>query len=171
MQLHVQPVQADSPTEGFTTITSAEGNIVRVPESFLCPITMNLMVRPLVNRNGHTFEQEAIQAWLKKTGECHLTRQPMSPSNFYRDANLELKIKNFRQQNEIPATDEVYSILDPEELVAGFVMTVDGEDPEEHEKDEAEEEKEENTDAVVVRKTTIFSQFARRMRSKRRGCQ
>jgi U-box domain len=116
-------------------IASAEGILFEIPESFVCPITMSLMLHPLVNRAGHTFESEAILAWLKKTGQCPLTRQPMGPGDFIRDRTLELKIKAFRHQHGIPEPKNSlleYGLVSPAKLVSGFVitMTVDNDDEE-----------------------------------------
>ena len=37
-----------------------------IPNSFLCPITSNLMVDPVVAADGHTYEREAIEEWLRR---------------------------------------------------------------------------------------------------------
>ena len=40
-----------------------------VPGSFICPITLELFVEPVVAADGHTYEKEAIRRWLSRAGQ------------------------------------------------------------------------------------------------------
>jgi U-box domain len=60
-----------------------------------------MMVHPLVNRAGHSFEAIAILDWLSKTDKCPLTRKPMLPSDFIRNRRLEHRIREFRIENNL----------------------------------------------------------------------
>lgn len=76
------------------------------PEDFTCPITLQVMVRPLCTRSGRNFERSAILEWIGRTGQCPLTRQPMSPSDLIPNRPLELRIKVWRDNNGIkPPSD------------------------------------------------------------------
>ena len=50
---------------------------VVIPDQFICPLTLECMVTPMMTRSGHSFERSAIVAWLKKNGSHPLTRQRM----------------------------------------------------------------------------------------------
>jgi U-box domain len=119
-------------------IAAANGKLVEIPVSFICPITLSLMLHPLVNRAGHTFESEAILAWVKKTRQCPLTRQPMGPSDFIRDRTLELKLKAFRHQHGIPEPTCFleHGIVSPAKLASGFVITVTEADDDDEESED-----------------------------------
>ena len=39
-------------------------NMSLVPESFLCPITRNIMNNPYIDNDGNTYEYSAIFEWL-----------------------------------------------------------------------------------------------------------
>ncbi|CAF3802955.1 unnamed protein product [Rotaria magnacalcarata] len=43
-----------------------------------CPITMDLFHDPVVASDGHTYERQAIEQWIRSNGTSPLTRQPLS---------------------------------------------------------------------------------------------
>lgn len=49
----------------------------KAPDYLCCSITHQLMVDPVVDRNGNTFEREAIEKWIKQHGTCPNTREPL----------------------------------------------------------------------------------------------
>eukprot|EP00522_Entomoneis_paludosa_P008526 CAMPEP_0172439662 /NCGR_PEP_ID=MMETSP1065-20121228/576_1 /TAXON_ID=265537 /ORGANISM="Amphiprora paludosa, Strain CCMP125" /LENGTH=247 /DNA_ID=CAMNT_0013188375 /DNA_START=244 /DNA_END=987 /DNA_ORIENTATION=+ len=73
---------------------------VEVPDKFICPITLNIMSRPLCNRNGISYERSAILEWIEQNGTCPLTRQPLRPSQLIPNRPLEVQIKSFRMQHK-----------------------------------------------------------------------
>eukprot|EP00730_Choanoeca_flexa_P007483 TRINITY_DN12340_c1_g1_i1.p1 TRINITY_DN12340_c1_g1~~TRINITY_DN12340_c1_g1_i1.p1 ORF type:complete len:730 (+),score=153.13 TRINITY_DN12340_c1_g1_i1:94-2190(+) len=48
-----------------------------VPDRLLCPITMDLMVDPVLAEDGRVYDREAIATWLRQTGMSPMTRQPI----------------------------------------------------------------------------------------------
>lgn len=44
-----------------------------VPTYMLCPITMEIMLEPVICCDGHTYEREEIERWLKKSARSPLT--------------------------------------------------------------------------------------------------
>ena len=79
-----------------------------VPCSYISPITLSLMVHPLLSKTGMHYERSAIFAWLKKSNTCPMTRQPLYLSHLISDRALENEIKLFKERNGImePADDE-----------------------------------------------------------------
>jgi U-box domain len=77
--------------------------IYDVPEEFICPLTLQVMTNPVVNRQGNRYEKAALVKWLSLNTACPLTRNPIRLSDFIRDTNLQQKIKQWRtNQGEDP---------------------------------------------------------------------
>ena len=52
-----------------------------VPPEFICPITQELIVFPVMSRYGLNYERQAILEWLQKGNPtCPMTRKPLRPS-------------------------------------------------------------------------------------------
>ncbi|CAF1003096.1 unnamed protein product [Adineta steineri] len=47
-------------------------------ENLKCPITLELFHDPVIAQDGHTYEREAIVAWLTQNGTSPKTREPMT---------------------------------------------------------------------------------------------
>lgn len=80
-----------------------------IPEEFLCPLTLEIMVDPIMNREGHSYERSAIVTWLNTNTTCPLTRKPMRISDFISNRLLQSKIQSWRiSQGDDPTevTDE-----------------------------------------------------------------
>eukprot|EP00667_Euglena_gracilis_P007076 EG_transcript_7144 len=60
-----------------------------MPERYLCPITTEIMVDPVMDLHGHNFERSAIAEWLGRSEECPLSREPIHLHTLY--PNLALK--------------------------------------------------------------------------------
>jgi U-box domain len=84
------------------TVTTSDGSSFFIPSEFICPITLNPMVHPLMNKSGLNFEREAIVKWLASNGSCPMTRMPMKPSDFIPNRPLEARIRFWRLSNGIP---------------------------------------------------------------------
>lgn len=76
---------------------------VEVPSRFICPITLEVMSRPLKSKSGHNFERSAIRAWLRKGYKtCPLTRLPMHEEDLVPNQELENSIQFWTWENHIP---------------------------------------------------------------------
>ncbi|CAG9467059.1 unnamed protein product [Pedinophyceae sp. YPF-701] len=51
---------------------------VEAPQAFLCPITHEAMRDPVIDKDGNSYEREAIVAWLAVHGTSPITRAPMT---------------------------------------------------------------------------------------------
>jgi U-box domain len=94
------------------TITTDDGRIVEVPELYICPITLQPMVHPLMTREGRNFEREAIVAWLGKSQTCPLTRNPLYPRDLVPNRPLEAQMRFWRYNNglvDVADGEEVHS--------------------------------------------------------------
>jgi U-box domain len=76
---------------------------VQPPPEFVCPITMEIMVHPLATKHGPNFERSAIVAWLRQgSGECPLTRKPLTMSDLIHNNYLATEIATWRATHGIP---------------------------------------------------------------------
>ena len=71
------------------------------PEEFICPLTLEVMVHPVMSIHGHSFEKDAIFDWLQSNPVCPLTREPMRLSRLVTNENLRRKIAAWCEENSV----------------------------------------------------------------------
>ena len=60
------------------------------PDRFICAITRDVMDVPVVAKDSHTYDQEAIRTWVRRSGTSPMTRERMREGEWY----LNLALKN-----------------------------------------------------------------------------
>lgn len=81
---------------------------VLIPDEFICPITQELMVDPVMSRYGQSYERHAIVDWLSSgTNACPLTRQPLKLPNLVTHHNLRTRIESWCQTNGLVISDKM----------------------------------------------------------------
>eukprot|EP00927_Polykrikos_kofoidii_P061093 TRINITY_DN55983_c0_g1_i1.p1 TRINITY_DN55983_c0_g1~~TRINITY_DN55983_c0_g1_i1.p1 ORF type:complete len:1200 (-),score=197.07 TRINITY_DN55983_c0_g1_i1:332-3931(-) len=68
-----------------------------LPDSFLCPITKEPMVNPVCTHDGHTYEQESIEAWLKNHRTSPSTGLPLQDLTLAPNHGLRKAIASFSE--------------------------------------------------------------------------
>ena len=63
-----------------------------IPRSFFCPLTMEVMVDPVIDAEGNTYERKALMLWLSHYGVSPVSRQPL---------NSNLVVPNFALRDTI----------------------------------------------------------------------
>ena len=48
-----------------------------IPDEYLCPITQEIMVDPVIAMDGHTYERRAIEEWLETNNTSPMTNSPL----------------------------------------------------------------------------------------------
>jgi len=86
--------EKDKPKEEENKSTEQEGN--EIPQDFLCPITQDIMVEPVLAEDGHTYEKKSIQEWLDKHGTSPITRDKISNKILIINRNLKNQIDQYR---------------------------------------------------------------------------
>ncbi|CAN0290841.1 unnamed protein product, partial [Discosporangium mesarthrocarpum] len=66
----------------------------RLRDEFLCPITRELMRDPVIAADGHTYDREAIEMWLRNHDSSPKTGQPMDHRFVVANHNLKRLIKD-----------------------------------------------------------------------------
>lgn len=72
------------------------------PDHFLCPLTLEVMDDPVQHKvTKHNYERGAILYWIYfGNATCPLTRQPLNPSDFLDNQELQKEICAWRGEEE-----------------------------------------------------------------------
>lgn len=71
-------------------------------ESFLCPISQEIMNDPVITPKGISFERKSIINWLKKNKTCPITKTPLLECDLISNYALKNAIDDyFKKQNEL----------------------------------------------------------------------
>lgn len=71
-----------------------------IPNEFLCPITEEVFVDPVMTCDGHTYERKAIEAWLNNHDTSPSTNLPLSNKNLMPNVVLKNLVKSFMQSKK-----------------------------------------------------------------------
>ncbi|CAF3592277.1 unnamed protein product [Rotaria socialis] len=66
-------------------------------ETFICPITHELMVDPVIDGDGNSYERGAIEDWLQRNGTSPITRVPLLASDLRPNRALKTAIYEYRR--------------------------------------------------------------------------
>jgi hypothetical protein len=67
------------------------------PPEFMCPITMDLMIDPVVAADGFTYERQAIEGWLQQHDTSPKTNEPLGNQQLTPNTTLKVLIQDSRQ--------------------------------------------------------------------------
>ena len=65
------------------------------PPGFICPITQGIMMDPVCDRDGNSFERDAIEAWIEVRGTSPITRSPLAVSDLVPNRSLKTSIEEY----------------------------------------------------------------------------
>lgn len=106
--LHSAMASKSAHSETLKGTATAMG--VTVPKEFLCPLTKEIMINPLMTKYNINFEREAIISWLQsEDGTCPVTKKLLYLSDLIPNKALEAKIAFWKWDNMLPDPEE-YSI-------------------------------------------------------------
>ena len=69
-----------------------------VPKEFYCPITGELMINPMSDPNGNSYEKESIIEWLSKNETSPITREPLTIHQLNENIALKRSIDEIREK-------------------------------------------------------------------------
>ena len=67
-----------------------------VPDDFYCPISGDLMVEPVSDPEGHTYEKSQIETWLQTKQTSPMTRSPLILSDLIPNMSMKKSIESIR---------------------------------------------------------------------------
>lgn len=72
-----------------------------VPESFICPLTHEVMYDPVMDPEGNSYERTAIEDWLEKHNTSPITRAPLTKNDLVVNRALRNAIEEHCKKNGI----------------------------------------------------------------------
>lgn len=64
--------------------------------SFFCPITKELMIDPVIDLDGNSYEKQAIEEWIHQNGTSPITRKTLSIEDLHPNLALKTAINEYR---------------------------------------------------------------------------
>ena len=83
------------PTSRFNPKPAMEKGVFS--PSFICPITQDIMIDPVICSDGHKYDRAAIVAWLKHSDKSPITRCLLLNKDLQPDDKLRIQIDLFRE--------------------------------------------------------------------------
>ncbi|TVU07952.1 hypothetical protein EJB05_41330 [Eragrostis curvula] len=81
-----------------TASLKLKGPNVATPSHFICPILQEIMEDPYIAADGHTYEQRAIKAWLRKHKISPVTKQKLPNSSIIPNHSLRRAIQQWKSR-------------------------------------------------------------------------
>lgn len=78
---------------------SNSSEVVLIPQGYVCPITNDVMVDPVIDPDGNSYEKVAIMEWLKSSKLSPITRKPLDASKLVPNRALKEAIEGFKTKN------------------------------------------------------------------------
>ena len=71
-----------------------------IPNEFICPITQDLMVEPVCDNEGNTYDKKAIMKWLARNRTSPISRKPLRIADLRPNIALKNLIISFNEKNK-----------------------------------------------------------------------
>jgi hypothetical protein len=74
-----------------------------IPKAYICPITKEVMIDPLMNRSGQSYERTAIVEWITSTKHgpyCPVTKATLRMKDLIPNSKLRNEIRTWRETND-----------------------------------------------------------------------
>ncbi|KAL8137222.1 hypothetical protein V2J09_003223 [Rumex salicifolius] len=73
-----------------------------IPSGFRCPLSLELMLDPVIVASGRTFERACIQEWIiQGLNTCPKTREPLSHTSFIPNHTMKAMIVSWFEENNL----------------------------------------------------------------------
>jgi hypothetical protein len=101
VNVEMNDVLSDETTGNSSNWSNHNEFNIGIPESFICPLTLEIYRDPLMLRCGKiNFERKAIVEWLDRGNDsCPLTRQPLSYSLLVPNAKLRVEVEEWKRKH------------------------------------------------------------------------
>ena len=96
----------------------------QIPEKYLCSITSQVMIDPVIAADGHTYEREAIEGWLEAHNTSPKTNETLEDEKLRTNHDKRGSLLNFLDKH--PALYEGDEVYLPKAWKAQLVMEIKG---------------------------------------------
>lgn len=147
------PVPQRSITQHTTTMLPEQTdstNNLEIPDEYICPLTLELMLDPVMSKYGNSYERSAILQWVARRNSCPLTRRPLHLSDIVTNHHLRSQIRKFQKDNNLDIT--IIMPREANDIFGYFIMP---------EKEEDETERSDEDEEVIVESPTQPQQGSR----------
>merc|ERR1719456_1375774 len=96
--------------EGHTYAEVAERIRDQVPRDYLCPITQDVMIDPVMAADGKTYERVAIAEWLRTHRRSPMTNAPLNSTELHPQPGLKQQIADFIEQRDMTPKEELQEL-------------------------------------------------------------
>jgi hypothetical protein len=79
---------------------AGEGLFRPLNDAFYCPITFNIMHHPVIDPEGNTFEQVAVENWIRINGNSPITRAKLSIDQLYGNKAISRLLQDEKEKPE-----------------------------------------------------------------------
>jgi len=85
------------------------------PDAFMCPITKEIMLDPVIDKEGNSYERAAIMEWLRNHNTSPVTRNPLSQDDLTENRALKNAIHEYYEKTgqEMPEPPAVSAEATP----------------------------------------------------------
>mmetsp|Transcript_27378 Transcript_27378/g.52131 ORF Transcript_27378/g.52131 Transcript_27378/m.52131 type:complete len:501 (+) Transcript_27378:30-1532(+) len=90
-----QLVGEESRMRACSSSNNGHSKTSAVPNEYLCPITMAVMIDPVIAMDGFSYEREAIELWLKESKRSPVTNMSMKSKTVIPNQNLKILIREY----------------------------------------------------------------------------
>jgi hypothetical protein len=80
-------------------ITTGFAKGVEPHKDWLCPISLNLMVTPVVAADGYSYEKTAIESWFQTSSISPMDRSVITNKTLYKNTALMMAIQEWKRHN------------------------------------------------------------------------
>lgn len=91
----------DDSVDGFSDVHVDQSEIESnsgVPHAFLCPITQEIMIDPVIIETGQTYERQFIEEWLKTKSTCPITNVELKSKSWIPNYSLKSAILDWKSK-------------------------------------------------------------------------
>ena len=83
----------------------------KIPNKWFCPITIQLMINHVIGSDGHTYEKEYIEKWLRNNNTSPITKAPMFIHELIPNIALRNTIQEFTSNKKVSFNESVVRIM------------------------------------------------------------
>ncbi len=94
---------------------------VSIPSEHICPITGQIMIDPVFTDDGHTYEREGIENWLKTNDTSPNTGKKLNDKRLTQNWNKKGEISDFLRQHPELSENELYL---PQSWKNGLIIAI-----------------------------------------------